>query len=66
MKVYAVVKTVQYEGDELIGVFASAEQAEQFIRAHKDFGKWQGSSFGYVECELGQEIYFDRCVEWIG
>ena len=67
MKVYAVVKTVGDEGDELLGVFASVEHAEQFIRDYSRCigGDWWCTAFGYVECELGQEINLNRDVVWV-
>lgn len=61
MKVYSVLRHVQYEGEDLLGVFGSREQALEFAKSKLD--KWSG--MGIVESELGLEIDFFADVEWI-
>ena len=60
MLVYSVLEQIDYEGCDLLGVFASRDEAVQFIRAHPGFiRQFPGHSYGYVESELGQPI--DYC-----
>jgi hypothetical protein len=61
MKVYSVLRHVQYEGCDLLGVFGSREQAVEFGRSKID--KW--SEIGIVESELGQQVDFYESVEWV-
>ena len=65
MKVYSVILNVQYEGMDLLGVFADRESAVKFIRNHEGFGKWHGNSWGFVESELGQSIDSFEMIEWV-
>jgi len=61
MKVYSVLRHMQYEGSDLLGVFGSREQAQEFARAQVD----QWSDIGVVESELGQPVDFYQSVEWV-
>ncbi len=61
MKVYSVLRHVDYEGEDLLGVFGSREQAVEFARSKAD----KYSDVGIVESELGQEIDFYGQVEWV-
>ena len=61
MKVYSVLCHVQYEGTDLLGVFASRDEAVVFAKSKQD--KW--SEMGVVESELGQEIDVFGDVEWL-
>lgn len=61
MKVYSVLRHVQYEGCDLLGVFGSREQAVSFGSQQKD----EYSDVGLVESELGQELDFYAQVEWL-
>lgn len=65
MLVYAVLLSVDYEGQDLLGVFASREQAVEFARSQDQFGQYQSHSYGVVECELGREVDFYGQVEWV-
>lgn len=61
MKVYSVVGSVAYEGDDLLGVFGSHEDAVQFIR---DQGPHKYYQYGIVMSDLGEEIDVDGMAEW--
>ena len=65
MKVYSVMLSVDYEGDDLLGVFGSREEAVAFARGHELFGKYDSYRHGVVESELGQAVDFDYMVEWV-
>jgi hypothetical protein len=65
MKVYSVLVQQDYEGQDLLGVFGSREEAVEFCRRHHLFGKYASMSYGVVESELGQEVDFDGMVEWV-
>ena len=61
MIVYSVLRHVDYEGQDLLGVFGLREQAVEFARRQRD----QWSSVGVVESELGQPVDFYDDVEWV-
>lgn len=66
MIVYSVLEQVDYEGCDLLGVFGSREDAEQFIRSCDGFVRqYPGHSYGYVECQLGQPVDFYRDVVYV-
>ena len=65
MKVYSVLVSVDYEGQDLLGVFADRESAEKFARVQPGFGQYVGHSWGVVESELGQPVDFFHDVEWV-
>lgn len=54
MKVYSLLGFVQYEGQDLLGVFASVEGVMQCVE--RGAGKWYYDDMGYVESELGEPI----------
>lgn len=70
MKVYSLVGSYNYEGETLLGVFATKEDLLQFVessargllRRPETLGY---DSLGYVESELGQPIDFHGEVEWL-
>ena len=63
MKVYSVVGSVQYEGDDLLGIFASREDALKFIEAQKESMFYE--QYGIVKSELGQPVDVDLMADWI-
>jgi hypothetical protein len=63
MKVYSVLRHMQYEGEELLGVFASREDALKFVESQSEDKKYY--DFGVVESELGQKVDFFSDVEWV-
>ncbi len=64
MKVFSLVSSVQYEGFELIGVFASREDAlECMIDKIEDFR--YVDNVGIIESELGKELDMHADVEWL-
>jgi hypothetical protein len=65
MKVYSVLVSVPYEGEDLLGVFGDRESAVEFARKQEGFGKYSGYTWGVVESELGQPIDFYGMVEWV-
>lgn len=65
MLVYSVLCSVDYEGQDLLGVFGSREEAVQFARSQQGFGQWPGHSWGVVESQLGQPVDFYQDVEWV-
>jgi hypothetical protein len=66
MIVYSVLEQIDYEGCDLLGVFGSREDAEQFIRGYDGFvGQYPGHSYGYVESQLGQPVDFYRDVVYV-
>ena len=66
MLVYSVLEQIDYEGCDLLGVFASAADAEQFIRSYDGFVRQlPGHSYGYVESQLGQPVDFYRDVVYV-
>lgn len=66
MLVYSVLQQVDYEGCDLLGVFASREDAEQFIRSYDGFVRqFPGYSYGFVESQLGQPVDFYRDVVYV-
>jgi hypothetical protein len=57
MIVYSALERIDYQGCDLMGVFASREAAEQFIRSYPGFVRqYPGHHYGYVESALGQPI----------
>lgn len=65
MKVYAVMKQVDYEGCNLLAVFASREEAVAFARSSEWFDSYADTSVGVAECELGEPVDFYGIVEWV-
>ena len=65
MQVYSVLLSVDYEGQDLLGVFADRESAVQFARSQQGFGQYAGHSWGVVASELGQPVDFYEMVEWV-
>ena len=65
MKVYSVLLSVQYEGEDLLGVFGSREQAVEFVKSQEGYQKGWYGDYGVVESELGQPIDFDAMVDWV-
>ena len=65
MKVYSVLKSVDYEGQDLLGVFGDRESAVEFARSQRGFGQYSDHSWGVVESELGQPVDFHGMVEWV-
>ncbi len=66
MIVYSVLEQIDYEGCDLLGVFGSREDAEQFIRSYAGFiCQYAGHSYGYVESELGQPVDYYRDVVYV-
>ena len=63
MKVYSVLRHMQYEGSDLLGVFGSREDALKYIGSQSENRKYY--DFGVVESELGQEVDFYDMVEWV-
>ena len=61
MKVYSVLRHVQYEGQDLLGVFGSREEAVMFAKSKVE----KYSDIGVVESELGQSVDFYESVEWV-
>jgi hypothetical protein len=63
MQVFSLVSSVQYQGFELIGVFASREDAlECALEKRVDFR--YVDSVGVVVSELGKELDMYADVEW--
>ena len=66
MIVYSVLEQIDYEGCDLLGVFGSREDAEQFIRSYDGFVRQlPAHSYGYVESQLGQPVDFYRDVVYV-
>lgn len=64
MQVFSLVSSVQYEGFELIGVFASRDDAVQcMIDKIEDFR--YVDNVGIIESELGKELDMYGDVEWL-
>ena len=63
MKVYSVLLSTRYEGEDLLGVFTAREQAEAFARLPE--GASASSQYSIVESDLGQTIDFHALVEWL-
>lgn len=64
MQVFSLVSRVQYVGFELIGVFASRDDAMQcMIDKIEDF-RYVGN-VGIIESELGKELDMYGDVEWL-
>jgi len=61
MLVYSVLRHVDYEGCDLLGVFGSREEALVFARS--EVGQWY--DVGVVESQLGQPVDFYESVEWV-
>ena len=71
MKVYSLLGFVDYEGQDLLGVFGSVEDLMKFVeveRQGRSHSKSQSLGFddlGYVESELGSKIDVLDEVEYI-
>lgn len=65
MRVYSVVLSVDYEGEDLLGVFGSREEAVAFARSQEGYQKGWYGDYGVVESELGQPVDFHAMVEWV-
>jgi len=55
MKVFALLNVVNYEGQELFGVYATKEEAVKVAKAHQN-GEYESDDFCVVECELGKWV----------
>jgi hypothetical protein len=70
MKVYTLMGGYDYEGENLVGVFASREDLLKFVEQEKSKHdrrpeKLGYDTLGYVESELGQQIDFYGQVEYL-
>ena len=70
MKVYSLMGGYDYEGESLLGVFASKEDLLQFVESERSKHDRRPEtlgydSLGYVESELGQPVDFYGEVEWL-
>lgn len=70
MKVYTLMGGYDYEGETLLGVFASKEDLLQFVESRKRGCDRRPETLGYdslgfVESELGQPVDFHGEVEWL-
>lgn len=65
MKVYSAILSVPYEGQDLLGVFGTFEEAVQLIKTQEGYQKQWYGDYGVVECELGQPVDWQAVVEWI-
>ena len=70
MKVYTLMGGFDYEGETLLGVFASKEDLMKFIEQEKSKYRIRPETLdydtlGYVESELGQPIDFYDEVEYL-
>ena len=65
MKVYSVLLSVDYEGEDLLGVFQDRDSAVAFIKRQEDYQKKRYGNYGVVESELGQPIDFHSMVEYV-
>jgi hypothetical protein len=67
MQVYSLLGCQDYDGVDLLGVFASVEQLLQFVDAgtgREEYdGAWCYDRMGYVQSELGSSI--DVRVEFV-
>lgn len=67
MQVYSLLGSRDYEGDVLLGVFATLGQLMDFVRAgtgREEYdGAWCYDRMGYVKSELGSSI--DVGVEFV-
>jgi hypothetical protein len=61
MKVYSVLLSVAYEGQDLLAVFGSREKAVAYAMQQD----WRYGEYGVVESELGQPIDLFSMVEWL-
>jgi len=55
MQVFSLLSSFPYEGFELVGVFASRQDAESAARGHELFGDGH-HSFHVVESALGESV----------
>lgn len=71
MKVYTLMGGFDYEGESLIGVFASRDDVIKYVEQEKPkHGRRPDTlgydSLGFVESELGQSVEnFHGGVEWL-
>lgn len=65
MKVYSVLLHVDYEGEDLLGVFGDRDAAVAFVKQQEAYQKGWYGSYGVVESLLGQEVDFHAMVEWV-
>ena len=70
MKVYTLMGSWDYEGERLLGVFASKEDVLKFVEQEKSKCRHRPETLGYddlgwVESELGQPIDFHGEVEYL-
>ena len=64
MKVFSVLRNEPYENSDLLVVYGSRVECEDYIQRQEGFQKgWH--NYGIVESELGQEIDFFGMVDWI-
>ena len=70
MKVYSLVGGYDYEGENLLGVFASKQDLLNFVESKRSECLRRPETLGYdslgfVESELGQPIDYYGEVEWL-
>ena len=57
MQLYSVLQKIDYEGFDLMAVFASRKEAEEFCKVQPGYlAQWAGYSYGVVESTLGQPV----------
>ena len=67
MKVYSLLGFVDYEGQDLLGVFGSLEDLMKFLEVKRGSLGYDnvGYSLGYVVSELGQPVDVLGQVEYL-
>lgn len=71
MKVYSLLGFVDYEGQDLLGVFGSLEDLQKFVEAERqDRSHYKSESLGfdalgYVVSELGSRVDVMSEVEYL-
>ena len=70
MKVYTLMGGFDYEGENLLGVFASKEDLLQYVEQERPKHHRRAETLGYdtlgfVESELGQPVDYCGEVEWL-
>jgi hypothetical protein len=67
--VYTLIGRIHYEGDTLLGVFASLDDILSYVRSHQGQpDSWRAQTLGYDDLwyyvsQIGQQIDWDACIQ---
>ena len=61
MKVYSLIGSMDYEGSDLLGVFASLDDLVKYQKSMDSGNRYD--SYGYVVSNIGQGVSWEDVIE---